>query len=116
MMQRRSLAGLMLLLNPCTSARARARQAEREAESLVERREEERRPVFQEAVLTLDEYFKIRAVITDISAGGARVQYATRTDLPFRLRISAQTLKLKCWARVVWQTDGAAGLAFLDPD
>ena len=84
-----------------------------EPASFVERRAETRDPVFQEALLTLEDFYKIRAVVTDLSSRGARVQYSTRTDLPFRVRLSAPTLKLSCWARVVWQHDGIAGLEFL---
>jgi hypothetical protein len=47
-----------------------------------------RRSVFQEAQLIFDSYYKIRAVITDLSADGARVQFASRAELPFRIRIS----------------------------
>lgn len=79
---------------------------------VVERRREVRRPVFQAAELTLGDGHRLRAVITDISVGGARVQYASRMDLPFRVRLSAPVLKLNCWARVAWQDDGAAGLEF----
>jgi hypothetical protein len=86
---------------------------EPEAEPFVERRGEPREAVFQEVVLTLEDYHKIRAVIVNLSARGARIQFSTRTELPFRVRLSAPTLKLSCWARVVWQHDDAAGLQFL---
>ena len=86
---------------------------EPEPEPFVERRAEERHAIFQEVLLTLDDYHKIRAVIVNISSRGARIQFSTRTELPFRIRLSAPTLKLKCWARVVWQADEAAGLEFL---
>jgi hypothetical protein len=85
-----------------------------EPDSFVERRGEERRPAFQEAILELEDYYRLRAVITNLSSRGARVEYSTRTDLPFRVRLNAPLLKLKCWARVVWQRDGCAGLEFQD--
>jgi hypothetical protein len=81
-----------------------------------ERREDLDRCVFQEAILTIEDFYKIRAVITDLGERSARVQYATRRDLPFRVRVHAPGLKLKCWARVAWQRDGAAGLEFLPPE
>ena len=84
-----------------------------QAEPFVERRAEERKPVFQEAVLTLEDFHKIRANIVNLSSRGARVHFSTRTELPFRIRLSAPTLKLNCWSRVVWQHDEAAGLEFL---
>ena len=84
-----------------------------EAEPFVERRAETRRPVFQEVMLTLEDFQKIRAVITNLSSRGARIEFSARIDLPFRIKLNAQILKLNCWARVVWQADGAAGLEFL---
>ena len=86
-----------------------------EPEPFVERRAEERKPVFQEAVLTLEDFHKIRAIVVNLSSRGARVHFSNRTELPFRVRLSTPTLKLNCWARVVWQADEAAGLEFL-PD
>jgi hypothetical protein len=85
-------------------------------DTFVERRAEERRPVFQEAVLVLENYHQLHAVITNLSSRGARVEYSTRVDLPFRVRLNAPMLKLKCWARVVWQKDGLAGLEFQPHD
>lgn len=82
-------------------------------EPFVERRAEERKPVFHESVLTLEDFHRIRANIVNLSSRGACVHFSTRTELPFRIRVSAPTLKLNCWARVVWQHDEAAGLAFL---
>jgi hypothetical protein len=83
-----------------------------EPHTFVERRAEARQPVFQEAILALEDYHKIRVVITDVSSCGARIQYSARVDLPFRVRLNAPTLKLNCWVRVVWQHDGSAGLEF----
>lgn len=87
---------------------------EPEAPALEERREE-RVAVFQECQITLQDFHKIRAVIVDLGASGARIQYSDRTELPFRVRLCAPQLKLNCWARVVWQESEAAGLEFL-PD
>jgi hypothetical protein len=86
-----------------------------EAEPFVERRAEERHATFQEVLLTLEDYHRIRAIIVNLSSRGARIQFSTRTELPFRLRFSAATLKRTGWARVVWQSEDAAGLEFL-PD
>jgi len=85
------------------------------SELFVERRAEERQATFQEALLTLEDFHKIRAIIVNLSSRGARIHFSTRTELPFRIRLSAPVLKLNCWARVVWQKDEAAGLEFL-PD
>ncbi|HWA01409.1 MAG TPA: PilZ domain-containing protein [Caulobacterales bacterium] len=80
---------------------------------VVEHRAQERQAVFREAQLVLDDFYKIRAVMTELSETGARVRYANRVDLPSRIRISEPTFKIHCWARVVWQKDGSAGLEFL---
>lgn len=89
--------------------------AEGDAEPALEERREERVAVFQECLVTLHDFHKIRAVIVELGASGARIHYSERTDLPFRVRINAPQLKLNCWARVVWQHNEAAGLEFL-PD
>lgn len=86
------------------------------AEPFAERRAEERHATFQEVLLTLEDFHKIRAIIVNLSARGARIHFSTRTELPFRIRLSAPVLKLNCWARVVWQQDEAAGLEFLPND
>src|SRR5689334_22506821 len=85
------------------------------AEPFAERRAEERHATFQEVLLTLEDFHKIRAVIVNLSSRGARIHFSTRTELPFRLRYSAPALNRSGWARVVWQQDEAAGLEFL-PD
>ncbi|HVV32041.1 MAG TPA: PilZ domain-containing protein [Vitreimonas sp.] len=85
------------------------------ADAIVEERGEERLRVFQECQVKLQDFHKIRAVIVDLSATGARIHYSDRVELPFRVRISAPQLKLNCWARVAWQDNEAAGLEFL-PD
>lgn len=78
----------------------------------VERRAEARQPVFREAVLTVEGLYTVRAIITDLSEGGARVEFATRIDLPGRIVIAEPLSGMKRWARVAWQHDGAAGLEF----
>ena len=83
------------------------------AEPFVERRAEERQATFQEVLLTLESFHKIRAIIVNLSSRGARVHLSTRTELPFRVRFSAPVLNRSGWARVVWQADEAAGLEFL---
>ena len=68
--------------------------------------------MFREADLTIEGLYRIRVIITDISETGAGISYATRVDLPSRVVICEPGLRLKRWARVVWQDDGAAGLEF----
>jgi hypothetical protein len=92
--------------------RRRPPDAEPASPAPVEQRDEARVPVFRQAELTLEGYYRIQAVITELSASGARIEYATRIDLPARLVIAEPTLRLKRWARVAWQHEGAAGLEF----
>ena len=80
-----------------------------------ERRAEERRLVFHEAVLVLSDFDRMRAIIKNVSARGVGIQYSDRRDLPFRVRLISPTLNLNCWARVVWQDDGSAGLELQEP-
>ena len=105
----------MFLLKSLRFARAKADEVQADTQALEDWRDEPRVAVFREAVLAIEDYFQIRAVVTDVSARGVRVHYATRMDLPFRVILIAPTLKLNCWTRVVWQQDGAAGLELLEP-
>lgn len=78
----------------------------------VDRRREARTPMFREADLTIEGYYRIRVILTDLSPRGARISFATRMDLPARIVLCDPGLKLHRWARVVWQHEGAAGLEF----
>jgi len=81
----------------------------------VERRGASREAVFRESVLTIEGCYKFRASITNLSADGARIAFVIRIDLPSRVMITEPLCGRKRWARVAWQSDGAAGLAFLEP-
>jgi hypothetical protein len=74
----------------------------------------EREAVFKDASLILPDGHRIRVVIKDLNAEGARVEYFQQTRLPEFVEIAASMLKLKRRARVVWQNGAAAGLQFLD--
>ena len=80
----------------------------------VERRAAARRQVFREAILALEEYYRIRVIVTDLSPCGAGIAFSDRIELPSRVLLVEPTMKLKYWSRVAWQTDGAAGLEFLE--
>ena len=73
-----------------------------------------RQPVFKDATLILPDGARVKAVIKDLTATGARVEYFHQTQLPGAVVIAAALLRLRCNARVVWQTGSAAGLQFLD--
>jgi hypothetical protein len=72
-----------------------------------------RTPVFKTATLTLEDRYKIPAIITDLTPAGALVRYTMRIDLPSRLVLIEHSMRLKTQARVVWQDFGEAGLEFL---
>lgn len=101
----------MSLLKALGLVRRAAAAVEPEQEpEVVEQRAEQGRAVFQEAALILEDYYRLRVIITNIGPRGVSVAYFEKTDLPFRVRLAAPNLKLKCWARVVSQGDGAAEL------
>jgi hypothetical protein len=49
-----------------------------------------------------------------VSETGARVEFFQHVTLPDEVQFLEATLRLRKRARVVWQRDGVAGLAFLD--
>ena len=80
---------------------------------IVDLRGQARTPVFKPATLTLENRYKIPAIITDLTPTGALVRYTVRIDLPSRLVLIEHSLRLNTQARVVWQDFGEAGLEFL---
>lgn len=57
---------------------------------------------------------KLPVALKNISATGARVEYFTRRELPLTVTLVEPTLRIKSRARVVWQGNGVAGLAFTE--
>lgn len=55
---------------------------------------------------------KLSVAIKNLSESGARVEYFIRRELPELVVLIEPTLRIRHRARVVWQRDGAAGLAF----
>lgn len=55
---------------------------------------------------------RLSVAIKDLSEGGRRVEYFIRRELPDFVVLIESTLRIKRRARVIWQRDGAAGLAF----
>jgi hypothetical protein len=72
-----------------------------------------RQPVFRNGVLTFEDGERFSVVIKDLSDGGARIEFFVNRPLPETVLLSEPMLKLRRNARVIWQRDGAAGLAFL---
>jgi hypothetical protein len=73
-----------------------------------------RQAVFRQGALILANGEKLSVAIKDISVTGARVEYFTRNELPELIVLVEPTLRIKSKARVVWQREGVAGLAFVE--
>lgn len=84
-----------------------------EAPRLIERAF--RRPFFRQGALVFEDGQRLNIAVKDLSAGGARVEFYVRTTLPENVMLCEPTLRLRCRAKVVWQDEGAAGLAFIEP-
>ncbi|GAM99857.1 hypothetical protein U91I_03512 [alpha proteobacterium U9-1i] len=69
--------------------------------------------VFRQGALILADGEKQPVVVKDISATGARIEYFVRRELPDFITLVEPTLRIKSLARVIWQRDGIAGLAFV---
>lgn len=75
---------------------------------------EPREAHFREGTVTLNGGERLRVVIKDLSASGARVEFIVHRHLPAMVTLSEPTRKLRRQAQVVWQGNGAAGLWFVD--
>jgi hypothetical protein len=84
-----------------------------EAPKLMERAF--RRPFFRHGALLFEDGQRLNIAVKDLSVGGARVEFYVRQTLPDNVLLCEPTLRLRCRAKVVWQTEGAAGLAFIEP-
>ncbi len=73
-----------------------------------------RQAVFRQGALILADGEKLSVALKDISVTGARVEFFTRRELPEFVVLVEPTLRIKSRARVVWQRDGVAGLAFAE--
>ncbi len=73
-----------------------------------------RTSTFKQATITLSGGERMEVVVKNVSNTGARIEYFRKITLPDRILISEPTLRLKKWAKVMWQGDGAAGVHFID--
>jgi hypothetical protein len=73
-----------------------------------------RTPTFKQATIQLSTGERMDVVVKNVSDTGARIEYFRKVTLTDRILISEPTLRLKKWAKVMWQTEGAAGVHFLD--
>jgi hypothetical protein len=72
-----------------------------------------RQTLFRNGVVIIDDAERLNVVIKDLSDSGARVEFFVRRILPDAVTLAEPMLKLRRRARVVWQRDGVAGLAFV---
>lgn len=72
-----------------------------------------RQAVFRQGALILADGEQLPVALKNISATGAKVEYFVRRDLPATVILVEPTLRIKARARVVWQREGVAGLAFV---
>jgi hypothetical protein len=70
--------------------------------------------VFKNGTVILPDGARMVVVIKDLSDAGARVEFFARTTLPEEVLLVEPMLKLRRRARVAWQSDGAAGLQFIE--
>lgn len=73
---------------------------------------EPRQPVYKDGVLVFGDGHRLRVIIKDLSASGARVEFFVHTTLPDSVTLVEPTMRLRRLARVAWQGNGVAGLAF----
>jgi hypothetical protein len=71
-----------------------------------------RHAVFRQGTVVLPDGERLSVAIKNLSESGARIEYFVRRELPHFVVLIESTLRIKHRARVVWQRDGAAGLAF----
>lgn len=55
---------------------------------------------------------RLSVAIKNLSGSGARVEYFIRRELPPVVVLIEPSLRIRRRAKVVWQRDGVAGLAF----
>jgi len=72
-----------------------------------------RQAVFRQGALILADGENFQVALKNISATGARVEFFVRRGLPDFVTLVEPTLRIKARARVAWQSDGVAGLAFI---
>jgi len=71
-----------------------------------------RTPTFKQAHLMMATGERLNVVVKNITDYGARIEFIRKTHLSDRVHLSEPTLPLNTWARVIWQSDGAAGVLF----
>jgi hypothetical protein len=74
---------------------------------------QKRDPTFKQATITMLGGERMDVVVKNLSAGGARIEFFRKVNLTEHVLLSEPTMRIKTWAKVMWQKDGAAGLQFV---
>lgn len=72
-----------------------------------------RQPLFRNGTLIVRNE-RVHVAITNLSRTGARVEFATPSEMPPEVVLVEPTLGLRRRARVAWTKQGAVGLKFID--
>lgn len=72
-----------------------------------------RAPTYKQATITLTGGERMDVVVKNMSNTGARIEYFRKVELTEHVLLSEPTMRIRTWAKVVWQKDGAAGLHFV---
>ncbi|MBI1359268.1 MAG: hypothetical protein GC155_03185 [Alphaproteobacteria bacterium] len=94
-----------------------ARPALEEDEYQQTRKKDARSPrqlTFKQATITLTGGERMDVVVKNVSDTGLRIEFFKKVTLTEQVLVAEPTLRIRRWARVMWQTEGAAGLQFYD--
>ncbi len=72
----------------------------------------DRHAVYRQGTLVFADGERLSVAIKNLSESGARVEYFVRRELPAVVVLIEPALRIRRRAKVVWQRDGVAGLAF----
>lgn len=73
-----------------------------------------RQATFKQGTITLSGGERVDVVVKNVSDTGMRVEFFRKVTLTDQVIIAEPTLRIRRWARVMWQTEGAAGLQFIE--
>lgn len=81
--------------------------------TLQNRNRAPRQLTFKQGTITMQGGERMDVVVKNLSDTGARIEYFRKVHLTEMVVLSEPTMRIKTRARVMWQTDGAAGLQFV---
>ncbi|MEP7210159.1 MAG: hypothetical protein ABI740_04920, partial [Alphaproteobacteria bacterium] len=94
-----------------------ARPALEETEYKPSKKNDSRSPrqaTFKQGTVTLSGGERMDVVVKNVSDTGLRIEFFRKVTLTDMVIIAEPTLRIRKWATVMWQTEGAAGLQFID--